>query len=125
MIAKSFFPQFSKKTIHKLNRDDIKELVSSLKCYRSKTGFLNDIDQNINNTIITKIKCPTLIIHSKNDNSVSIEFAKYSQKMIKGCTIEILDNELGHLFWLGEESSDSIEKVINFIENNLPAHNTR
>ena len=116
MIAKSFYPQFSKNQIHKLNRDDIKELVSSLKCYRSKTGFLNDIDQNINNTLITKIKCPTLIIHSENDNSVSLEHAKYANKMIENSKIEILQNEWGHLFWIGTDSKKSIEKTIKFIE---------
>ena len=116
MIAKNFYPQFSKKAKHKLNKDDIKELVSSFKCYRSKTGFLNDIDQNISNEIITKIKCPTLIIHSENDNSVSLKHAKNANKMIENSKIEILQNEWGHLFWIGSDSKKSIEKTIKFIE---------
>ena len=116
MIAKSFYPQFSKNPVHKLKKDDIQELVSTMKYYNSKMGFLNDIDQNINDELITKIKCPTLIIHSENDNSVSLEHPKYANKMIENSKIEILQNEWGHLFWIGIDSKKSIEKTIEFIE---------
>ncbi|HHH55191.1 MAG TPA: alpha/beta hydrolase [Bacteroidetes bacterium] len=115
-IAKSFYPQFSKNPVHKLKKDDIQELISTIKFFNSKKGFLNDIDQNINNEIITKIKCPTLIIHSENDNSVSIEHAEYANKMIENSKIEILKNEWGHLFWIGKDSKKSIEKIIEFID---------
>ena len=116
MIAKSFYPQFSKNPVHKLKKDDIKELVSTMKFYNSKMGFLNDIDQNINDEIITKIKCPTLIIHSENDSSVPLEHAKYSNQMITSSKIEILQNDWGHLFWIGADSKSSIEKTIEFIK---------
>jgi pimeloyl-ACP methyl ester carboxylesterase len=65
MIAKSFYPQFSSKSKHKLKKVDVQELISTMKHYNSKTGFLNDIDQNINEGIVAKIECPTLIIHSE------------------------------------------------------------
>jgi len=116
MIAKSFYSQFSKNPVHKLKKDDIQELVSTMKYYNSKMGFLNDIDQNINDELITKIKCPTLIIHSENDNSVPLEHAKYSNKMIENSKIETLQNEWGHLFWIGTDSKKSIEKTIKFIK---------
>ncbi len=116
MIAKSFYPQFSKNPVHKLKKVDIKELVSTMKFYNSKMGFLNDIDQNINDEIITKIKCPTLIIHSENDSSVPLEHAKYSNQMITSSKIEILQNDWGHLFWIGADSKSSIEKTIEFIK---------
>ncbi|MCK5051822.1 MAG: alpha/beta hydrolase [Candidatus Cloacimonetes bacterium] len=116
MIAKSFYPEFSNAPIHKLKKDDIKELVSTMRNYNSKMGFITDIDQNINDEVITKIKCPTLIIHSENDSSVSLEHAEYSNKMIENSKIEILQNEWGHLFWIGTDSKKSIEKTIDFIE---------
>lgn len=116
MIAKSFYPQFSKNPVYKLKKDDIQELISTMKFYNSKMGFLNDIDQNINNEVITKIKCPTLVIHSENDNSVPLEHAKYANKMIEKSRIEILQNEWGHLFWIGTDSKRSIEKIIAFIK---------
>ena len=116
MIAKSFYPQFSKNPVHKLKKYDIQKLISTMKHYNSKMGFLNDIDQNINDEIITKIKCPTLIIHSINDNSVPFEHAVHSNKMIKNSKLVELKNEWGHLFWIGDDSNDSIRKTIEFIE---------
>lgn len=116
MIAKNFYPQFSTNTKHKLKKSDVKELISTMKHYNSKNGFLNDIDQYINDEIITKIQCPTLIIHSENDSSVSIEHAEHSNKMIKNSKIETLQNEWGHLFWIGADSKNSIEKTIEFIK---------
>lgn len=116
MIAKSFYPQFSNKVSHKLKKNDIKELISSMKHYHSKMGFLNDIDQNIQEETITKIKCPSLIIHSLNDSSVPFEHAIYSNKMITNSEIISLNNEWGHLFWIGMDSNSSIEKSMKFIE---------
>ena len=116
MIAKSFYTQFSRNPVHKLNKEDIKELVSTIKYYNSKMGFLNDINQNINDEIIAKIKCPTLIIHSENDNSVSLEHGKYANMMIENSKIEILQNEWGHLFWIGTDSKYSIKTTLKFTE---------
>ena len=116
LIAKYFYPQFSKNTNPKLNKNDIQNLVSTIKFYNSKMGFLNDIDQNISAESLMRIKCPTFIIHSENDNSVSIEHAKYSNRMIANSKIEILNNEWGHVFWIGNDSNDSIRKTISFIE---------
>ncbi len=117
LIAKSFYPQFSKNPIHKLKKEDIQELVSTIKHYNSKMGFLNDINQNIRDKTIASIKCPTLIIHSKNDNSVSFEHALYSKKMIKNSKLVELNNEWGHLLWIGTDSKNSIKNIIEFIKN--------
>ena len=116
LIAKNFYPEFSTNMPHKLIKKDVKELLSMFKNFSSGTGFINDIDQNIDNDIISKIKCPTLIIHSKNDNSVAFEHALHSKKMIENSKLVELNNEWGHLFWIGTDSKKSIEKAIKFIE---------
>lgn len=115
-IAKSFYPQFSSNTPHKLSKSDVEELLKTFRHFNSKTGFMCDINQNIDDDVISKIKCPTLIIHSKNDNSVPIEHALYAHKMIKDSTLEELNNEWGHLFWIGKDSNESIRKILKFIE---------
>jgi pimeloyl-ACP methyl ester carboxylesterase len=115
-IAKNFYPQFSKTPIHKLEKSDVQELVSTMKYYNSGQGFLNDIDQDINDDVILKIKCPTLIIHSENDNSVPLEHAQYSNEMIEHSSIEILQNDWGHLFWIGTDSARPIEKTLEFVK---------
>lgn len=115
-MAKRFYPQFSTIPILKLNKEDVQELVSSLRYNNSKMGFVNDIDQNINKGLITKVKCPTLIIHSEYDNSVSLAHPEHANKMIKNSKIEILQNEWGHLLWIGADSEESLVKILAFIE---------
>lgn len=116
MIANSFYPQFSSYSPHKLTPKSIRELVSAMEYYRSKKGFLNDIDQVINKETIKKIKCPSLVIHSKYDNSVSFEHANHSKNTIQNSRLVELDNEWGHLFWIGKDSEQSIVKTIEFIK---------
>jgi pimeloyl-ACP methyl ester carboxylesterase len=115
MIANSFYTQFSNYPSHKLSLKDTLELVSALKHYRSKTGFLNDIDQEISDETIKNVQCQTLVIHSNHDNSVPFEHAKHSKNTIQNSRLIELDNEWGHLFWIGQDSDESIKKVIEFI----------
>ena len=119
MIANNFYSQLSKKKSHRLRKEDIQELISALNKYCSNEGFINDINQlhhETNEKIISQIKCPTLIIHSEYDNSVSLEHARYANRMIDNSTIKILQNEWGHLFWIGQDSNESIKTTIKFIE---------
>lgn len=116
IIANSFYPQFSKNNSRRLDKKDIKELLSTFKYYGSKTGFMSDIDHDIEQGRISEIQCPTLILHSRNDNSVSFDHAEYANKMIKGSTLIDLDNEWGHLFWIGKDSNEPMIKIIEFIE---------
>ena len=115
LIAKNFYPQFTSTLPHKLIKGDVKELMAMLKNFRSGAGFINDIDQNIDQDVISQIKCPTLIIHSKNDNSVPFEHALHSNKMIGNSNLVELNNEWGHLIWLGSDSNVSISKTMEFI----------
>jgi len=116
MIANNFYPQFSRNKSYRLEKNDIIELLSTFKHYNSKTGFMCDIDHDVQHGRISEIQCPTLIIHSRNDNSVSFEHAEYANKMIKESKLIGLDNEWGHLLWIGKDSIETIRKIIEFIE---------
>jgi len=115
-IANNFYSQFSKNKPHRLETIDIKELLATFKHFNSKSGFISDIEHDVENGLISEIKCSTLIIHSKNDNSVPYEHAEYAERMIKNSKLLGLDNEWGHLFWIGTDSNESIRKTIEFIE---------
>lgn len=116
MIANNFYPEFSKNEPHRLENLDIKELLSTFKYFNSKSGFMCDIEHDLENGLISEIQCPTLIIHSKNDNSVLFEHAEHANRMIKNSKLVSLDNEWGHLFWIGNDSNISIRKTIEFLE---------
>ncbi|NND07048.1 MAG: alpha/beta hydrolase [Saprospiraceae bacterium] len=117
LIAKSFYPQFSTKPSHELKQKDSDELVLALNKYHSKKRFLNDIDQSISSDTIAKIKCPCLIVHSGNDNSVSFMHALHAKDMIEHSTLTELDNAWGHLFWIGKDSIQSIKKTLEFVQD--------
>ncbi len=118
MMAGSFYSQFSMHPAHQLTREAIRELISALRYYNSGYGFLNDIDQDVPKDVVAKVKCPTLIIHSENDTSVSIAHARHAHEMIPHSKFEILRNTWGHLFWIGKDSEDSIPLTLEFIEKN-------
>ncbi|PRX57220.1 alpha/beta fold hydrolase [Flagellimonas meridianipacifica] len=115
IIAKSFFSQFSTFPSQKLGKKDIDELILALKAYRSKRGFLNDLNQNISSESIKKIQAPCLVIHSKYDNSVPLEHAIHAHELINNSTLVELNNEWGHLFWIGRDSEDSLNVINKFI----------
>lgn len=118
LIANSFFSQFSKMSRKRLAKSDILALLETMKYYRSKTGFLNDIDQHISEDSLLKIKCPALVIHSENDNSVSVDHAKHANRLIKNSKLKILQNEWGHLFWIGNDSQIAVDTIMEFIQSN-------
>lgn len=116
VIARSFYPQFSEYPVHKLKTEDTNELISGFKHFNSGQGFLNDIDQVLSESIIAKVKCPTLIIHSKNDSSVPISHAEHAHARIENSELEILDNEWGHLLWIGDDAKETLPRIIRFME---------
>ena len=115
LIAKAFFPSFSTRA-EILPKNDISELMNSLRLFRSKRGFVSDIDQTVKVETLRKIVCPTLILHSKNDNSVPLEHAQHAKEEIRNSELLIFNNLWGHMIWIGAEYKiilDSIEKFIN------------
>lgn len=116
LIGKSFYPQFSKKPNPDIDSNDVQELIHALKKYDSGKGFINDLEQTIDDDSLRRIKCSTLIIHSEYDNSVPFNHAINAKEKISGAVLEYLTNEWGHLFWIGRDSEASIGKVIKFIE---------
>ena len=118
-MAKSFFFQFSAFPNKKLEKQDIAELILALKNYRSKKGFLNDIKQSTNSESIKKIKAPCLVIHSRNDNSVPFEHAVHAHKLLKNSRLIELNNEWGHLLWIGRDSEDSLNIINQFVNEKV------
>jgi len=116
LIAKTFHPEFSIKK-DKLPENEISELVKHLKIFRSKKGFVNDIDQTVEVETLRKIVCPTLILHSKNDNSVPIDHAQHAKKEIENSKILLLDNLWGHMIWIGKDYELIQNDIINFIND--------
>ena len=123
-IAKNFLQEFSSIKNPSISKNEIKELINTLKKMRSKEGFLNDINQNIDSGILRRIGCPTLILHSKYDNSVPLEHAEHAKKEIQNSTLQYLENKWGHMIWIGNDYETAHKLIIDFIDEK-PAHNTK
>lgn len=82
----------------------------------SGSGFVNDLDQDLNGALLAQIQCPTLIVHSKHDKSVPISMAQFAKEKIKGAALRLTDNKWGHLLWVGPESEAITRSVVDFIE---------
>lgn len=115
-VAKIFQPAFSTKKDKPPENENF-ELVKHLKTFRSKKGFVNDIDQTIEVDTLRKIVCPTLLVHSKNDNSVRIDHVQHAKREIKNSEMLLLDNLWGHMIWIGKDYEVIQNEIMNFIDN--------
>ncbi len=119
LIANSFYPQFSSLAKTSLGKADIEDLMQALRSYRSGKGFLNDLEQDIDPKELSKIQCPTLIVHSEHDASVSFDHADNAHALIPHSQLLTLQNEWGHLFWIGKDADKSIQSTIQFIQSEV------
>jgi len=116
LIAKNFQAQFSTKPLEELDNSTINKLIKTLIHYSSGSGFLNDIDQQISKQTIQAVNCKTLIIHSEYDNSVSVDHARYAHQLIPNASLVILQNDWGHLIWLGHDNQVAFKHLEDFLE---------
>ena len=116
-LIKIMATELTYKKIEGLDEEEILDMKMMLFNQRSKKGFVTDLDQELNSDIIAKIKTPTLIIHSKNDKSVSFEHPKYAGQNIENSQTVWLNNKWGHLIWLGTESKNNIKHITTFLNN--------
>jgi pimeloyl-ACP methyl ester carboxylesterase len=97
---------------------DIKAFQNMLSHQRSGYGFLIDIQQakEITTHDLQTITCPTLILHSKYDASVSIEHPKYAHTYMSKSELCLLDS-WGHLIWIGKHAEVRDKKLLSFLQN--------
>ncbi|QYJ69335.1 alpha/beta fold hydrolase [Flavobacterium litorale] len=116
-MTKVLFKQVSSITNTTITENEICEVKKMVSVQRSKKGFVADLDHDISNDAITKIKCPTLILHSKNDKSVAIAMAHHANTNINNSILKVYNNKWGHLLWLGKDSEAPIADANSFINS--------
>ncbi|YCA46336.1 alpha/beta hydrolase (plasmid) [Bacillus sp. JZ8] len=117
---KRFIPSFSKLSSNDVMLQIDKENIESVRRmnnhYRSRHGFLIDLIQvnELSPTTLQAVTCPTLIMHSKNDNAVPLEHAYVAHSQINQSELCLLDS-WGHLIWLGDKAKEVNKKVVSFL----------
>ncbi|RDU37832.1 alpha/beta hydrolase [Neobacillus piezotolerans] len=123
-IFNQMFPSFSK-----LKYDEAKELISEgdfeairkmNNRQRSGEGFFIDLTQvnELSVEDLRAITCPTLIMHSKHDASVSLDHAYAAHENIASSELCILGS-WGHLIWLGKTAGETDKVVVHFLKEHL------
>ena len=79
-----------------------------------------------------RVKMNSSIVHTKhgeveyraigNGRPIVFIHGGHSNKLLKNSSLVELENEWGHLFWIGADSDESIAKVLEFINEKKPAH---
>ncbi len=117
LVVTYFHSLFSNKKLKELRPKDTFEILEALKRYRSKQGFLIDLNQQLSSVdLFGKINCPTLIIHSEYDSTVPLEHAYYAHEKIQESNLLLLQNDWGHLLWVGQDSYKNTTYIFNFIK---------
>jgi pimeloyl-ACP methyl ester carboxylesterase len=122
-MAKAMFKELSNHKPIDISKGEVSELFEMIKLQRSKQGFINDLEQDIEPHTINNVNCPTLILHSANDNTVKLEHANHAHRQIKDSILKIYNNKWGHLLWLGQEANRPINDALEFIATECKASN--
>lgn len=110
-MTKTMFRQVSKYRPIEFTEGEFQELKQMTLIMRSYKGFDNDLDQTIELEALMRIKCPTLILHSKNDNAVDISHAQNAKKSIENSKLVTFNNRWGHLLWLGADYDPVVREL--------------
>ncbi len=118
LIYRQMIPSFSKletaTVLAGFTPQDRAAFNAMLRHLSSGTGFMLDLEHDVPASVLQQVYAPTLIVHSRNDNSVPFEHALHAQAMISHATLYEAQT-WGHLVWLGEGSTSVLEKVADFL----------
>lgn len=114
-MTKMMFKSLSKYRPIKVQNEEYAELKKVTMNMRSGGGFSNDLDQSIDQKILDKIECPTLILHSLNDNTVDPSHAQNARARIKNAKLVLFNNRWGHMLWIGKEYREVLSELNSFL----------
>ncbi|AWX45956.1 Homoserine O-acetyltransferase [Flagellimonas maritima] len=114
-MTKTLFKELSTVKGASFDRKEIETIKEMTSKQSSGNGFVNDLEQDITSGTHLKIECPTLIVHSKNDKTVSIAMAYHAKKNILCSQLKLYNNKWGHLLWVGTDSTEPITETLIFI----------
>ena len=89
----------------------IKRMILTL---RSGKGFMNDIEHRVEN--LGRITCPTLVMYSPNDKTVSPNNALRVANEVPTCDLHSVPSDT-HLIWIGKPARDVWQKRLSFLKS--------
>jgi pimeloyl-ACP methyl ester carboxylesterase len=99
----------------KLATGDIEEISRFYQGHTSRQGALNDGTHTVGKELLKTICQPTLVIHSREDNSVPFSHAEWSLENIPQA--ELCEGGFtGHFFWIGPDFPRISQRLVAFLQ---------
>lgn len=117
VMTKVVFKEISTHRPIEFYDNEIKEIKHLTGNMRSGLGFCNDLDQTIEQQILSGIVCPTLILHSENDKSVDRSHPNNAKRTIINAQLMTFTNRWGHLLWIGVDYTPVLSELKIFIDD--------
>jgi pimeloyl-ACP methyl ester carboxylesterase len=102
--------------LSKLSRADIDTICRFYRGKSSRQGALSDFKHTVGVEELQKVSEPTLVIHSREDNSVPFGHAEWSLQHI--AKAELCESGItGHFFWVGPDFPRISQRMIEFLKS--------
>jgi pimeloyl-ACP methyl ester carboxylesterase len=102
--------------LSKLSRADIDTICRFYRGKSSRQGALSDFKHTVGVDVLQKVSEPTLVIHSREDNSVPFGHAEWSLQHI--AKAELCEGGItGHFFWVGPDFPRISQRMIEFLKS--------
>jgi pimeloyl-ACP methyl ester carboxylesterase len=103
--------------LSKLSTEDIQKIASFYQDRSSRKGALADATHMVGADLLKCIRQPTMVIHSREDNSVPFAHAEWSLSHIP--QVELCEAGItGHFFWIGPDFVRICQKMVEFLKEN-------
>jgi pimeloyl-ACP methyl ester carboxylesterase len=101
--------------LSKLSSADIDSIARFYQGHSSRRGALNDAMHTVGVNLLTQVHQPTLVIHSREDNSVPFAHAEWSLQYIPQA--ELCEAGFtGHFFWIGPDFAPISQRIGAFLQ---------
>ncbi len=98
-----------------LSKEDIQKICRFYQGRSSRIGALNDATHTVGGDVLAAIHQPTLVIHSREDNSVPFAHAEWTLKHIPQA--ELCEGGLtGHFHWVGPDFPRISQRMTAFLQ---------
>jgi len=103
-------------SMRRLSAADFSLLCSFYHGASSRAGALNDLTHSVGPDLLAAIQQPTLVIHSREDNSVPFSHADWSLKHIPHAHL-CEGGFTGHFFWIGPDFVPIGRRMVAFLQS--------
>ena len=101
--------------LSKLSSKDIDKLCRFYQGRSSRRGALNDAAHTVGSDVLATVHQPTLVIHSREDNSVPFGHAEWSLEHVPQA--ELCEAGItGHFFWIDPDFQGISQRLVAFLQ---------